>query len=401
MVNMPKLATEKNCTGCLVCKDICPKKAIRIVLKNSLTYIEVDSGRCIECGICEKVCPVISAPKRNAIENEQAFGGWVKDESLRFMAASGGAFAGLALNFWERFADCIVVGASLQNNHVRHILIDDAKDLPLLMNSKYVQSNTDGIYNKILSELKKGKYVLFSGLPCQVAAIQKIVEKRSALREQLYTVELICHGVASQEALDLHLKYYQAEEIVQFRNKEAFKEMGSSQCSKLRVKGKDKIINREGDVFYNIFSSWLLDRKSCSDCRFARLDRVADITIGDFWGHADAHSKGVSLIMANNSHGLDLVKSSTHLHIWETTIFNAFNTNVNLWTGWKAIQWHPMVLWPNWFRKHLSEKQRLAILTRKDKLWLLVWSFFKILTIIHIKIKRIYILKRYKYIFRK
>lgn len=398
---MPKLATDKTCTGCLACKDICSKKAIQIVLKNGLTHIEINFDRCIECKACERVCPAISTPKRNAVENEQAFGGWVKDENLRSIAASGGAFAGLALNFWDCFKDSVIVGASLQKNRVQHILIENTKDLPLLMNSKYVQSNTDGIYNKVLAELKKGRYVLFSGLPCQVAALQKFIEKRKTIQKQLYTVELICHGVASQEALDLHLEYYQAEEIIQFRNKNAFKETGSSQCSTLKINGKNKVINRKGDIFYNIFSSWLLDRKSCNNCQFARLDRVADITIGDFWGHADAHSKGVSLIIANNSHGLELVKASTHLHIWETTLFDAFNTNVNLWTGWKAIQWHPMVLYPNWFRNHLSEKQRLAILTRKDKFWLLVWSFFKILTIIHIKIKRIYILKRYKYIFRK
>lgn len=393
---MPNLAKDIQCTGCLACKDICPRQAIRAVMKHGGMYVAVDPYLCVECHACERVCSVLSPPERNAADKERVFGGWVKEQELRAIAASGGAFAAIALNFYDIYKDGIVVGASLQMNKVRHICIERAEDLPLLMNSKYVQSNTDGIYKCVLFALKAGRKVLFSGLPCQVAAMRNYVGKREVLQKNLYTVDLICHGVATQEALDLHLKYYGAEEIVKFRDKSIYPKTGTSQCTVLRINGKEEVIDRKRDVFYNIFASWLLDRMSCCDCKFARLERVADITIGDFWGHKDAHSKGVSLIMVNNVHGDELVKVSAHLHLWEATMLEAVESNVNLWTGWKAIKWHPIVIWPDWFKMHLSERKRLMILTRRDKLWMLFWVVFKVVTNIHIKIRKKYVFEHYK-----
>lgn len=391
---MPNLANDIQCTGCLACKDVCFRQAIKIAVRHGELHVAIDSSLCVECGACERVCAIMSPPERNVV-NKNVYGGYVKDKEYRTIAASG-AFVAIAFNFFDIYNDGIVVGASLQANQVRHICIEKIEDLPLLMNSKYVQSNTDGIYKSVLFALKSGKKVLFSGLPCQVAAVRNYVDKHSVRLEYLYTVDLICHGVATQEALDLHLKYYGAEDIVKFRDKNVYQQTGTSQCTVLRINGEEKVIDRKNDVFYNIFASWLLDRRSCNDCMFARLDRVADITIGDFWGHKDVHSKGVSLIMVNNTHGSELVKESVHLHLWEITMREAVDCNVNLWTGWKAIKWHPMVMWPDWFKKHLTERKRLMILTRRDKVWMLLWVVFKVVTNIHIKISRIHVFKQYK-----
>lgn len=279
---MPKLAKDKYCTGCLACKDACRHGAISVVLKNSMPFPEVNADLCVECKLCEKACPVVSGICRNDVSEEVAYGGWIKDDNVRKKAASGGAFAALAKDFLEEHSSGIVVGASLKDNHVRHICIDNVDHLYLLLNSKYVQSRTDSIFRKVVEYLKEGRCVLFSGLPCQVAALYSYIGKRKTLKKNLWTIDLICHGVASQEALDLHLQFYHADEILAFRRKETFKEYGTSQCTTLLVNDKKITIDRKTDVFYNIFASWLTDRRSCHDCKFARLARVADITIGDF-----------------------------------------------------------------------------------------------------------------------
>lgn len=392
---MPKLARLNKCTGCFACKDICKHGAIQ-VLNDGMPIPYVDKDLCVNCKMCEKVCPVVSQYKRNDISGENVYGGWIENEALRKLAASGGAFAGVALLFFDLYPNSKVYGASLIDNKVKHIGIECKGDIPLLMNSKYVQSDTIGIYNNVLQSLKDGKYVLFSGLPCQVAALNNFIGKRECLREKLFTIDLICHGVASQEALDLHLKYYRAERIVSFRNKEKSEGFGTSQCTKLIINNRESVIDRKNDIFYNIFSSWLLDRPSCSQCKFAHIERVADITIGDFWGHKDAHGKGVSLIMANNKNGMLLIEKNTFMHIWKVTLKDAFNTNSNLWTGWKAIKWHPMVLWPNWFKNHLTEDKRLNILARRDYVWNAVWALFKIVTILHIRFDKFIVKNCYK-----
>lgn len=392
---MPKLAKDKYCTGCLACKDACRHGAISVVLKNGMPFPKVNTDMCVECKLCEKVCPIVFGVCRNDVSKEAVFGGWIKDNNIRKQAASGGAFAALAKDFLENHSSGIVIGASLEDNHVRHICIDKIDNLGLLLNSKYVQSRTDGIYRQVVEYLKEDRCVLFSGLPCQVAGLYGYIGKRETLKKNLWTIDLICHGVASQEALDLHLQYYHADEILAFRRKETFKLYGTSQCTTLLVDNKKITIDRKKDVFYNIFASWLTDRPSCHDCKFARLARVADITIGDFWGKKGCSSDGVSLILANNKHGRKIVQETKNLHLWKATMRDAIYSNANLWMGWKATKWHPMVLWAEGCKWFLPNQIRFCILTRKG-IWKLIWAPFKVITICYIKFAKIIILKKYK-----
>ena len=208
---MPKLASKKYCTGCLACLDACKHNAISQVLKNGLPFVEIDPDKCTDCGLCEKACPIMTPVRKNRLEEMKVYGGWAIDEPMRIDAASGGGFAGLAQSFFHLHKDSkvAIVGAALKDNRVYHKLVEQEKDIALLTNSKYVQSNTEGIYEETARKLKEGYHVLFSGCPCQIAGLYGYLGKKRD-NERLVTIEVVCHGIASNEALDLHLKYFRS-----------------------------------------------------------------------------------------------------------------------------------------------------------------------------------------------
>lgn len=391
---MPKLASIKHCTGCLACVDSCKHNAIDIYYSNGLVYVK-NNLNCIECKLCEKSCPIISPIVTNKVENTQAYGGWAKNESIRINAASGGAFAAIALSFFQQFEKAIVVGATLKNNRVKHIFIEKSSDIELLMNSKYIQSDTKGIYQLVKQKLHEGYQVLFSGTPCQIAGLYGFLGKKK-YSENLYTTEIICHGIPSNEALDLHLQYHHSKCILSFRDKE--NGWGKSQRTTIKINNQPYKVPKNQDIFYQIFSGCLLDRKSCSNCFYSSINRVADITLADFWGknfEQDDQKKGVSLILSNNPHGEKLIQSSSELHFFPCQLTEAINGQPRLYDGFKYIQYHPIVLFPNFFNHILSPKIRLNILTNKMP-WKLLWGCFRLLSILHSKKIKKNILKNIK-----
>lgn len=397
---MPHLASDKNCTGCLACMDACKHQAIIKILKNEHPYVKIDAGKCVGCGLCEKTCPIVSPIECNSVENMNVYGGWVSDEQLRINAASGGAFTGLAQAFFRKHKDekVAVFGATLSNNRVRHISIETEQDIELLSNSKYIQSNTQGIYKEVAEKLKNGYWIMFSGCPCQIAALYGYLGKRRET-DHLITIEVVCHGIASNEALDLHLEHYHSKKIYSFRDKKNnSQEWKYSQTTTIDINGEKVKLKRENDIFYSIYASWLLDRKSCSNCHFAMIDRVADITLADFWGlsHPEYYEQGVSLIIANNDKAYHLIQQADTLYVFRGSLKSAMGGNPNLFTGYKFIQWHPMVLWPNFFRKMLSKKIRFNMVVNKFP-YKLLWACYKVPTILLTKYrKRKLIEKLYK-----
>lgn len=390
---MPQLASDKYCTGCLACVDSCNHSAINIVQKNGLTHVAVNSDNCIDCGLCEKHCPIITPIKRNILNSMSIWGGWCTEENLRIKGASGGAFAGLAKSFFHMFDKVVVAGANLCNNRVRHIFIDKEKDIELLMNSKYIQSDTQGIYMQTAQKLKEGYHVLFSGTPCQVAGLYGYLGKKRS--EFLYTIELICHGIPGNEALDLHLEYYKSKKIYSFRDK--IDGQCNSQRTTIDIDGDAIKIKRDKDIFYRVFSGWLLDRKSCSNCVYSSIERIADITIADFWGgpfKTEEYKKGVSLIIANNQHAEEFIKHAQFMHLSKANLMQAMNSNPNLYDGFKYIQYHPLVMFPCFFRKVLPKKVWFQIVTNRMP-WKLLWAVYKILTIQHSKRVKENIINKY------
>lgn len=395
----PRLAKEKYCTGCMACSDACTHDAIKIVEKNCMPFVKVDTHKCMNCHLCEKACPIITPVKKNRAEEMNVYGGWANDEQTRIDAASGGGFSGLAQSFFHLHKEdkVAVIGATLANNRVYHQLIEQEKDIVLLTNSKYIQSDTQGIYKEVIERLKTGYWILFSGCPCQIAGLYGFLGKKRD-SERLITIEVVCHGIASYEALDLHLKYYNSSRIYRFRDKRhGTQDWKQSQCTTIEQNGEEIKLKRKDDMFYAIYAGWMLDRKSCSNCQFAEINRVADITIADFWGLQvpDYYKQGVSLIIANNNKADTMIKAADAIYTFKESLRTAINGNPHLFTGYKLIQFHPIVMWPDFFRKILPKRIRFKILTNRMP-YKLFWALYKLGTIYLVKYQKKQLISKFQ-----
>lgn len=321
---MPQLADIHNCTGCMACVDSCPRLALSSVINDEghLTY-RVNNEICVECGLCESVCPVVSTFSygKNVLSNSQPYAAWAKDNALRAKSTSGGVFAALAKYILSKGG--VVVGACLENNVVRHVLIEKEEEIVRLQGSKYTQSNTEGVYKAIKKTLTIGRTVLFSGLGCQVAGLLSYLGGKE-YKGSLFTVDLICGGVPSRFLIDYYLKHNPiVDEIVAFRNKSKYE---------FSVKERDGIVKRvpisERPLPLCGFYTELTNRYSCYDCHFNGAHRKSDITIGDYWGDKDyqeEHTKGLSIAVSHSTNGSLLLQSAdivTHETDWDVFLLN-------------------------------------------------------------------------------
>lgn len=281
---MIHIDTEK-CTGCGACAAKCPAACISMAKDTEgFLFPKIDITKCVNCGICDKICPndfkincYMPAFSSSYIAIAKDFGLWQK-------SASGGVFAAAAADIILNKKG-VVFGAAFDNElAVKHIGIESIEDLPLLQNSKYVQSDMGKCYKDIREFLKKGRYVLFCGTPCQVAGLYAYLDEKP---KKLLTMDLICHGVPSPELL----KYYIVKTenaaaskllAISFREKKKTgKSISTYQMHHKYINGKVKVIPLQNDVYFSLFSKGISLRKSCYSCMYTTKSRVSDITIGD------------------------------------------------------------------------------------------------------------------------
>lgn len=194
MINISK---KKDCCGCNACGDVCPKHSITFKIdKEGFWYPEVEMDTCIDCHLCEKVCPLLNKEEYKNID------GYVKPKTyalvhknieVRFDSTSGGAFTALAEEVYKQGG---FVGGAIYNEDwsVSQFLSSSKNDLPKLRSSKYLQSHFDGFYKSVKEALKTEKPVLVCGSPCQMAAMFRYLKKPY---ENLIIVDYICRGIAS------------------------------------------------------------------------------------------------------------------------------------------------------------------------------------------------------------
>lgn len=352
------IETVHNCIGCGLCVDVCPHKAILLKEdKNGYYSPMIDRTQCVDCGLCLKKCIAENEASivRHPLEEETVYAAWTTDDELIKKSASGGVFAQVAKDFLHQ-GSSVVYGATLTDDtRVKHIRIESADDLYKLQNSKYQQSDMSGIYSDVKTQLQSGKRVLFSGTPCQVAAVYAFCGKS----ERLYTAEILCHGVPSNYLAQLAIRLEDARRIKQYRTKSEGWERGSRTVYESKD-GKIYEKHRYCDDFHiRAYQSFSLNRKSCGECPFARAERVADITMGDFWGLDKSkynHYQGVSVLIVNSEKGEELTTSG-HLYRKPTTWpeITSVNQNVYMPTNYSVFKLadkvHELKQKPLWLQK--------------------------------------------------
>ena len=202
---MPNLPNTSDCCGCLACIDSCFCNALSInISADGFFYPFCDSTICKECGLCESVCPVLDIlnfPRHDF--KTQPFAAWSLNDETRLRSASGGGFAELAHQILREGG--VVTGAMIKGTDVFHTIIELPEELQHLQGSKYLQSNTVEIYRKTLEYLQNDRTVLFSGTPCQVAALLRFVSN-TRYSGMLYTCDLVCHGVPSRTFFKVYIQ---------------------------------------------------------------------------------------------------------------------------------------------------------------------------------------------------
>lgn len=319
------ICPAEKCTGCFACVNICPKNCIQMKEDHfGYVYPEVDQDLCIHCNLCDKVCPSNHPIQANQPMN--AYASWVLDEEQRKLSTSGG-LATLVSKFLIENRG-IVFGAAYQDKEIQHIRIDDVKDLDKIRGSKYVHSYLKFAYREIKNYLKQDKKVLFIGTPCQVAGLKSFLGKEES---NLYTIDIVCHGVPSQKLLKEELKDFEPYDKVLFRDQNGFN---------LTVFNKGVIIKSipsYKSLYYQAFLDSLTYRENCYTCPYANSQRLGDLTLGDFWGLGDLKSekkdedKGISLVLVNTEKGTTLLHSvDSKLFLEERSINEAIAGNSQL-----------------------------------------------------------------------
>ena len=308
---MINIENKKNCCGCSACCNICPENAIKMERDNEgFLYPVIDKEKCISCQLCEKICPVYSKCPDGAIK---AFGAYSHNENERLNSSSGGIFSLISKKILSEGG--IVYGAMFDEElKLYHGCARNYEELKSLMGSKYLQSNNEISYKRVKENLKNGVKVLYSGTPCQIAGLKAYLQKEY---DNLYLVDIICHGVASPKAFDVyknHLekKYHSKIIDYQFRAKPYGWRNYETYIAFENKKEISEAFTK--NLYMRCFLKNVMLRPSCYDCSFKTIPKHSDLTLGDFWGIAKVSDfkdddKGLSLILVNNKKGEELFSS--------------------------------------------------------------------------------------------
>ena len=337
MINVEK---AENCCGCTACASICPRDAISMRPDSmGFLYPIVDVKKCIECGLCIKVCAFKEDYDISSnLKEPLSYGVRHKDLSYLEFSRSGAAFIAISDKILENGG--VVYGVGYADHfrvvHKRAVTKEERDEF---RGSKYVQSDLTGIFRQVLRDLKDGHIVLFSGTPCQTAGLSSYIGK--LYRDNLYLVDIVCHGVPSPNIWRDYLTYLETKfrgEIcsVNFRDKR----YGWKAHVETYKFSNGKYISSR--LYTDLFYKHIMLRPSCSVCHFTNVKRPSDITLADFWGwektglDLNKDDKGISLVLVNtlkgnklfNEASSDLVVAKVDLkdclqsHLKEPTLFD-------------------------------------------------------------------------------
>lgn len=271
------LKEKANCCGCTACKNVCPKNAIEMVEdEEGFLYPHINQEKCINCGLCSKVCPVLNAKEKKKQQDAYVF--QHNNDDVRKESTSGGAFTAIAEYVIDNGG--IVYGACFDEDYnVIHKGISNKDELYKFRNSKYVQSNPLNTFKEVKENLENKKLVCYSGTSCQIEGLKNYLGKDY---DNLILVDVVCRAVPSplvwRKYLKLRKSEYSDVKKVYFREKRY-----GYKYSNLSIYAKNNEYHSgvESDPYLRAFFSNICDRPSCYSCRFKKQHRESDITLWD------------------------------------------------------------------------------------------------------------------------
>ncbi len=298
---MSELCSNDVCTGCFACFNACKFGAVEIKINETgELYPEINREKCRQCGLCEKVCPVMNDLGKNPVA-QQAVAAYTNDLTDRSLCSSGGFATGLYKKVLSEGG--AVFGAGFNDDGMPILKCAESFDeIKEFAGSKYVYAFPDKIYQKVKEKLDEGKKCLFISVPCQVSGLKSFLKNDYA---NLVTADIICHGTPPYEFLKNHIEQNTSKQneghTFSFRGKKDF-------YLTVYNKGKEIYSKKSNeDYYFQAFLSGLIHRENCYKCPFACNERTGDLTIGDFWGlNKDALNgyKGrTSVVLINTEKG--------------------------------------------------------------------------------------------------
>lgn len=308
---MIDIKDKSTCTGCTACYNICVHTAISMVEdREGFSYPHVNPELCVNCGLCDKTCPIPQRGKQevdcNALEAYVAH--YSQNDDIWYKSSSGGVFTAIVDYVLENKG--VVFGAAY-NSHweVEHEQASTKEEAIAFRGSKYVQSRLNNTFKIVKQDLQEGLLVLFSGTPCQVAGLKAYLMNDY---DNLLTVDLLCHCVPSPRLFRDYINYIQnkySKRISQINMKDKTLGWDKFQTPRIYFDDGSSLFNIDDTKLWeSIFYSHIAVRPSCYECSFSNLNRVGDITIGDYWGVEKFHPeynvpRGASIVLINSKKG--------------------------------------------------------------------------------------------------
>ena len=360
---MIEITKNKNCCGCEACVQACPRECIKFEQDSQgFYYPKVDKTQCVNCGLCNKVCPILNVDDYSLPSTTPIYAAYNNDEAQRRTSSSGGIFELLAQQTIK--SGGVVFGAIFDKHwNVVHSYADKVEQLELLKRSKYVQSRIGDSFKKAKAFLACGRQVLFVGTPCQIAGLKHYLRKDY---KNLITVDVVCHGVPSpmiwqkylsEKKHDVAQAYNVSDEddvkftAISFRDKvKSWRRYHLSLTYRLRTDGidaigPDSIVETSSQFVWenDYMLSFLHDyanRPSCFDCKFRNGKCHSDLTLADFWGienltdnHELKSDKGTSLVMVHTDRGQHFLED-VHCFIQKIPFDGCFRGNPAVFYNW-------------------------------------------------------------------
>lgn len=313
MINITQ-NNKKDCCGCTACASACPKRCIEMQADGEgFKYPVVNAEKCINCGLCETVCPIINREKSGNTPDD-AYILRNKNAEIVKQSTSGGAVTAFSEEILKQGG--IIFGGSFDENFdVKHSSAESSDELKKFRSSKYVQSDIADAYSRVKTQLDSGRYVMFAGTPCQVAGLVKYLRKPY---ENLFTIDFVCRAVPSPLVWEKYrgmMKKKYRSDIVYANFREKTYGYHSANLTLRFANGKKSSENTKTDYMLKSFFDGICSRPSCYDCAFRSVNRVSDLTVFDCWNvtryvpDLPDDDKGYTAVIVQSEKGRKMLES--------------------------------------------------------------------------------------------